>query len=517
MIVFRAVGVLISSLALSLSFAAPAADRQAGNILYLSIPPDVSTADVEFAGPRIARRLDEHVRARLPKRRAARAVPSDAPAPDLIIVLVDHAGEPIVPESKGVRTSYAAAVPSLSFTFDSPASPWTPDELTILRSLVNDMYPIIKQVYGPPAFTLQVNIRKDPYLSASGTYNLSTNEIVVGSLQPDVICHEIIHAFRDDHIIRINSFEEGMARAAEVEVFNRLPALYHWDRGHSYSHDVFYDVLNRPEIGGVGGSFSWGHVNTLLRYQLSGYAWGKVLIENPRFLPAFNAALYTAAQANPTVTGDEAALLNIAARLQANVEGTAFRTWYSRQGVLNTNPPTGQFLDQFIFRAPDDITFYLFERSGWGGEMMLGGVPLSATFHDHSGQFLGSGTGVTGAYGWTSIPAWYQGYSGRIAVTATAPLPDGSTAAIASHAFAGTPSGVFGLVTNANSGTLVLTPINPRRSAVTVQVVNGVFSAPSLASLRGVFTATLSPLNGKRYVRTFTKDASPYFLYLDPR
>ncbi|HWQ55923.1 MAG TPA: hypothetical protein VN442_19700 [Bryobacteraceae bacterium] len=518
MIVFRAVGVLVSSLALSFSYGAPPAERQEGNILYLSIPPDVSTSDVEFAGPRVARRLDEHVRARFSKRRVAGAVPSNTPAPDLIIVLLDHEGQPIVPERKGVKAnSAAAATPSLSFTYDSPASPWTPDELATLQSLVKDMYPIVEQIYGTPAFTNQVNIRRDPYLSASGTYNLSVNEIVVGSLRPDVVCHEMVHAFRDDNLIRLNSFEEGMARAVEVEVFNRLPALYHWDRGHGYSHDVFYDALNRPEMGGAGGNFAWGFVNLLLRYQLSGYAWGKVLIENPRFLPRFNAALYTAAQSNPAVTGDEAALLDIAARFQGSVEGTAFRDWYGSQGILNSNPPAGQFLDQFIFRAPDDITFYLFERNSWGGEWMLSSVPLSATFYDHAGQLVGSGSGVTGAYGWTSIPAWCQGYSGRMGITATAPLPDGGTATISSHAFAGTPAGIFGLVTNADNGTITITPANSRRSAVTVPVVNGVFAAPELESFRGTFTATLDPLNGKRYTRTFTKDASPYFLYLDPR
>jgi hypothetical protein len=435
----------------------------------------------------------------------------------MIMVLVDHDGEPILPESKALDTRAAkATAAALTFSFNSPAYPWSPAELATLQPLVRDLYNVAKQVYGSPAYGIQVNVRKDPYLTVSGVYNPSTNEMIVRGLQPDVICHEMMHAFRDDNMIRLNTFEEGMARAAEVEVFNRMPWLEHWDRSHRYVHDVFYDALNRPEIGSMSGNFSMGFVNSLLRYQLSGYAWGKVQIEIPSFFADFNNLLNTAAARSKNVLANENALVDLAEQAAWRVEGTAFRSWYRAQNVFNTRPPSGKFLYQFIYGVPDDILFYLFERNTQGVETMLTGVPLSGTFNNYAGQAIGSGTGVTGTNGWTEIYAGYWGYSGRMAISASAQLPTGLSTTLSSSAFGGAQQGVFGLVTTANNGTVRIIYGDGTQS-VTVPVVNGVFSAPSLENMRGSFTLTLDPLNGKRYTKVFTKDAAPYFLYLDPR
>jgi hypothetical protein len=63
---------------------------------------------------------------------------------------------------------------------------------------------------------------------------------------------------------------------------NHLPAYFYWDRNHGYAHDVWYEALNNNKIGATRGMFGWS-INVLLEYQLSGYAWGKVLLENPQF------------------------------------------------------------------------------------------------------------------------------------------------------------------------------------------------------------------------------------------
>ena len=105
----------------------------------------------------------------------------------------------------------------------------------------------------------------------------------------DALCHEMLHAFRDDNIIGLNTFEEGMARVAEVEIFDQLAGYVHpFDEAHQDQDHVYYELLNRPEIGSPRGSFDDGYVATLLRYQLAGYAWGKALIENDQFLARFN-------------------------------------------------------------------------------------------------------------------------------------------------------------------------------------------------------------------------------------
>ena len=135
--------------------------------------------------------------------------------------------------------------PELTFTFDSPGNPWSADELTTLRQELNDFYPVARVLYGVPASALSVNIRKVLTTAYSGEYNPTLNEIgLLDAAHPDVLCHEMLHAFRDDLMVRLSSFEEGMVRAVEIEVFNRLPSYsYPLGKNHSYSYDVYYEGL----------------------------------------------------------------------------------------------------------------------------------------------------------------------------------------------------------------------------------------------------------------------------------
>ena len=65
----------------------------------------------------------------------------------------------------------------------------------------------------------------------------------------------MLHAFRDRNMIAFSSFEEGMVRAAEIEIFNRLPGYdYSMGKHHSYQYDVYYEGLNRPSIGAQNGN-----------------------------------------------------------------------------------------------------------------------------------------------------------------------------------------------------------------------------------------------------------------------
>ena len=145
--------------------------------------------------------------------------------------------------------------------------------------------------------------------------------VIRNAAAQDLFCHEMIHAFRDDYVVSLNSYEEGMTRAAEVEVFDRLDAYTSTFEDHAYYYDVFYEELNNPVIGSQFGSFNQTFPNTffLLRYQLSGYAWAKPLIENPTFLAEFNREYYAAVLSDPTTAWMESKLLDIAVNVQPMV------------------------------------------------------------------------------------------------------------------------------------------------------------------------------------------------------
>lgn len=490
--------------------------NQSSNIRYVSIPQDVSRDEVVAASLGVKERLHKLIKEELQ---------SDQPtAQDLLVVLVDRSGSPILPDVQGAGGKQRHTRNSLRFTFHSQDYPWSSTQLKTLTSALTALYPAIKEIYGDPAFDINVNVQRDPTIPSSGLYNASLNEITIRVADPvdvnvspgvplDILCHEVIHAFRDDDIITLGTFEEGMARAVEVEVFSGLK-LAHWDQNHSYTYDVYYEALNEPAIGCFGGNIDSGYPGVvLLRYQLAGYAWAKVMLENPDFFASFNQQLYLTAGADRTTTSTEATLLDIVAGVQpaVNVEGDSFLAWYGKQNVFSTAPDTGYMLYQRINQYQVD----LFYRNDYGVEVALPSANVRWNIYDFQGELLSLGTGVTSAAGWFDVTPVPQGYTGRIEIEASTSFGRDKVRDTALRSM-GNESGVFGIVTHANDGTVTITPLDDPGEQVTVNVVNGAFSAPSLASIRGRFQADFSGAAGKWHSRLFTKDASNYYLIIKP-
>jgi hypothetical protein len=431
-----------------------------------------------------------------------------------VIVFVDPEGRAILPDAERAAASQAsglAAAPppnELSFTYNSPDSPWVGGELASVQGWVASCYPHIKTVYGPPAFAITVNIRKAASGTFAGTYSPSTNELTLANLNGPVVCHELIHAFHDDYIFGLSSWEEGFTRAAEIEVTRRAGIPNQND--HTYSYDIHYQELNLPTVGARGGGIAFsGWSQTLVRYQLAGYAWSKAFLEAGSTFTSFNAAYYARAAADLSVPNREAALWQLFASAKPSVENLPFSTWYPRQFVLGTNPPTGDFV---FVRAvePSNLTAALFTRDANGNEFNLQGQNVSWWVTDTTGAAIASGADTTTSTGIVSIVAPISG-TGRHKVFARATI---NSALKSSSGFIKAPegSGVFGVVVGADSGSITLTPLDVAVSPVTVPVSQGAFDAPSLNAVRGrvryVFTngALSTP------AQVFTKDDAPYYL-----
>lgn len=501
-------------------FSLPPANKQGEEyILYIPIPTDVSKDVVSFAEETLKNRLHNLIKESLADRTLRKGPLEEEEAIDRIVIFTDHAGQPILPDLEAAKSQHGmsglpaltvTAANELTFTFDSSTYPWSAEEQEALTTILNDCYPLAKTIYGDPAFNIMVNVRKDPTISFAGLYYPSLNEMVLrNASSSDPICHEMIHAFRDDNIITLSSYEEGMTRAAEVEVFNQLPTYVHWDENHSYTYDVYYEGLNKQKIGSRNGNFFAGYIGVLLRYQLGGYAWAKALLENSNFLADFNRELYTRTLSDPTTPSTESTLLDIATTVQSKVENKTFSTWYNQQGVLNTDPPEGYFLYQRI----NQFTVDYFYRDPSGTETMQPNVTVEWAVYDHSNVLLDNGSGVTSANGWFNfIPALPAGYTGRITVVVTTTSPNGLISDTTLRPAFGFEAGIFGIVRNADTGTITLTPLDDPAAAVTLDVVNGAFSAPSLASVRGRFRAVFTNSAGKKFSKRFNKDASDYFV-----
>lgn len=483
------------------------AELSHSEVIRVTLPEGVARADLANPSPGVRERLQRALRAELSSGRHTADV----------VLLVDRDGNAVLPELEALQAQDRpqAAVLSaneLTFTYDSPANPFTPSELAQVQAWVATCYPVAKLVYGNPGFANTVNVSKGDTGEFSGFYFASTNEIVLGSIEGDVTCHEMLHAFHDDFILFMQIWEEGMTRAGEVEVTKR--AGVPTETAHDYTFDVHYEELNQPTVGAINGSFG-GWTQRLLRYQLGGYAWAKPLLESASFLADFNGQLYAQAAADIGVLGSPAALIGIAAGIKPQVEDVATATWFSQQHILGTTPPSGNFV--YVRANREGPAVSTFNRGEFSLETNLTNVAVSYVFTNHAGAVLSSGSGVTNGTGTLTVvpPA---GYAGRVKLTATATI---GGAPLTSSAFlTGTTEdalieGVFGVVEGADSGSIVFTPLDQSVSPVTVPVANGAFFAPTLRAVQGriryVFTRSGG---GSTTAKVFTKDDdAPYFVH----
>lgn len=402
-----------------------------------------------------------------------------------------------------------ASLTDLTFTYNSPVYPWTSLELSTLNSWKSDFYPVIKSVFGPPAASKNINVRKDPTITgAAAFYDSSANEIYLKDLlQADPFVHEIHHAFRDDLIITFDQFEEGMVRASEVAVFNKLPQYAYFDRHHSYGIDIYYEGNNQVGISDFAGDFFDGFSNVLMLYQQAGYGWGKCLIEDPQFLVKFNQAYYSAAVKDPSIKNDMSKLSAIAGSIVHTVEGLKFTQWYSMQEIFNGNPPLGY---QFVYKR-DSSVLYLFNRNQDGNEYMDAGATVNIDVYDCSGNLLSSTTDITNTYGWVGVPIYFPNYQGRLTVSVSADTPQGQVKQDFLTISYGGYSGLFGIVKNGLSGTVTVRTSAGMYSAA---VNNGAFDITQAGTVAGKFTIFYQ--DGKyRHSHTITKDAAPYYVEID--
>jgi hypothetical protein len=299
-----------------------------------------------------------------------------------------------------------------------------------------------------------------------------------------------------------------MTRAAEVEVFGRLGSYEYWNKYHSYTYDVYYEGLSRPKIGARNGGFFSGYISPLIRYQTSGYAWGKALLENRHFLVNFNAELYRRTAEDAATPNMEDRLIEIGAAVQPRVEGQAFARWYRRQGILRTDPGSGYFL----YHRVNQWTVDYFYRDDTGRETMQTGKDVTWSVYDHLNRRLDQGSGKTSAAGWFDFqPVLPDGYRGRVKVVLSSDSPLGEVSDI-SFRYAGSESGGFGIIRGVNRGTLTITPLAHRLAAVLLNVTNGGFCAPTLGRFRGRFEAVFVNKDGQVLRVKFNKDRSNYFL-----
>jgi hypothetical protein len=398
----------------------------------------------------------------------------------------------------------------LNFTFSSEKNPWSEKELETLKKQLADFYPLAKKVFGSPAASIDVNIRKNPESGPMFWQSGEVSEIILPEKYAShQLLHEMLHSFHSPYIMHNNAFEEGMVRAAEVEIMNRLPKYEYENRNHSYSVDIYYEANNESTVSAFNGKFFSGFINAFLRYQQAGYAWGKCLIEDENFLVKFNESYYEKARQDSDIAKNSDELKKIVREILSKVEGQDFEKWFSSQAVFDFSPESGYQM----FLKRDSQNFYIFHRDEDGKEKMIPDASFTWKIYDYAGEELGDGKGKTNSNGWNwlnlSVPA---SKATRVRIAVEANLPNGQVLKKEFVSHVGlAEKGIFGIVENYDSGKI---RVSGKNFKTEVPVVNGTFSVPKLEETAGTFKLEYVR-DGKNLEKTITKDASGYYVTLE--
>ncbi len=400
----------------------------------------------------------------------------------------------------------------ISFTYDSPSNPWTTNEISILQNFLSKIYPLAVEIYGHPYVAGNVNIKKDPLAVPHGEYDYSTNEITIRSINDlTSLCHEVLHAFRDDLIIPFDVFEEGMVRAAEIEIYNRMPEKHPWNEAHSYFYDYYYEALNKNSISTLTNKFP-GNTLILLRYQMSSYAWAKILIEDPGFFTKFNSAYYSEFSQVLNYDSLYTDLLNLVVGLKNSVEDVPTKEWIEKQHIFNITSIPGLFILQRM--NSNDVDAVAFDKDIFGSESLFNNKRIFWEFFDYNNNMIENSINYTNNNGWVSKPIKLSpDYSGRLKIISSYQVENRIVSDTVFRAI-GKEEGIFGTVKFNLNGKVVVTYLDSSKTQES-QIINGVFSFPEFENKRGKFKIEYINPEGETISKIITKDASKYYVLID--
>jgi hypothetical protein len=444
----------------------------------------------------------------------------------------------------GNQISYTIA-PTGVAADGSPAAPWPPEKIAALSGFLDQMLPVLRDLYGPPATNYTVSLVRDLRYTASAIFFPSTDEIHVGdNVTYQLLTHELVHAFRRDQILSsgplwqfdptLSGFEEGFAQAVSYEAMTEFarhyPSFGLTQLVYQSSNEWDYDFQNVPELRTRDfWSDSGGMLLYWTRYEVAAAAIAKIETEHPGFDRAFNAEYFRRLSLDPHLTASRDLVKDIILTVAPTIEGQPAGQWIDQQNVFDCADHPGKkiWLSTQHYPAPSD--YFIFNRiffyetfpngsdwaypNGAGGYdyYRLNGSSGTATLHASSGSvawqtaltitptenpptYNGFGNeNVNLTTQATNLP-WPGGDSSRYATNIVpfdlyrlnVQLTSGTTVTSDSYRVIGAAirngTGVFGGIVGANGGTISLNH-RSHPAEPPVPVVNGVFqAAPSWAS-----------------------------------
>ncbi|MCC6404479.1 MAG: hypothetical protein IT207_10775 [Fimbriimonadaceae bacterium] len=367
------------------------------------------------------------------------------------VVLTDG-GRPLPPEE-----SPAA---NITLVFDTTGSrAFTAQYRQQLEQTFADAKSVMDSVFGPASVGGPIKVKnydadiQDRYAVAGGYFVPNApggpeirfpvyNNLTAASIN---FVHTLLLAYQNRIQPPFDAYSEGMARAATA-IVSRVPgtipgataldiegtleglydvtSFYDWYNSTSLGAPRFIapNLLNvqLPPGGSTGGVF-------LLRYQMAGSSWLKLMAERPAFLLAFRSRYDLAPTSYQTVEALEAlgdqALQDATGVPNPTVEGLRYAAWAERQAILDVSQRPGLKVISQPFPAPPipgsgdfglfGIVLNAFQTEKNGDETLLAGESWPLYFlPDFARTFLTAQEdkiNVSGAFG--SVVANFPGDS----------------------------------------------------------------------------------------------------------
>jgi len=237
---------------------------------------------------------------------------------------------------------------------------WDSVQINKYVHFISRMLPIIKEIYGPPSHSNTITLVRNLYYSGSNVFFPGTNQIHKDdNFNPQLLTHELIHAFRDDVVLSMDSnwnynsklsgFEEGFAQGASYICMNRYVQLYPNDTLVNYSSpfgssmDWDYDFRNVSNIttedfwSDYGGmALSWE------RYEMGAAAMRKLHLVDSNMFKNFNTAYYSYLNNNNDSTPSRKLISNLLSSVITQVEGIPTNDWINKQKIFDCKIKQGR-------------------------------------------------------------------------------------------------------------------------------------------------------------------------------
>lgn len=430
-------------------------------------------ASVPFSMPTVARL---EYQGRPPVYSSARPVwsPLSGRGPNPITLVFDNTGPRVFPTAYRdlLQSVLTAAAPTIGIVFGDPSVGGTV-RVRNYDADIGDRDAVAGGVFLPNNGFGEAEIRFPVYTNSEAA--------AVNFL------HTLLLAYLGPTAYGFDAFQEGLVRAATMRIARTPGAMpgglsagqIEQVLENTYDVGSFYDWYNQRALGGprfiapnlvnvplpAGGSLGGIY---LLRYQMAGSAWQKVLVGYPAFAASFNQAVY----AQPGLANDVPGLIALGQQVVdsfggggSTVEGLPFAEWFRRQHILETKLTYGpKLLVQPVPIATGlggndfgvfDVQATYFETAPSADETLLSGVSFPIFWEDSFNRVFPSAQedrmDIAGAFGSVApnFPDLHGGEPYRVAIDlpvqdliARAYVPAGAVATASNP----TPNDFYGTV-----------------------------------------------------------------------